>query len=347
MRADALTPEIAPRLSEFARGAIRFDRHYSGGNASRAGMFSLFYGLPATYWDAFANAVRPPVVMDMFRPTDYQLGAFVSAALYTASGSIERRCARVPNLRLRTYSPYPGDGHSGKDRQLTDEWHEWLDRRDPSRPFFGTSLLQRRGGRRPSEGYASRRCRSRPGRPNSARARPVPDRRALHRLAVRARGRRSRAAEAARSHRGHRHVRSRHGVRRERARASRATARPTASTSCTPRSSVRWPGRPPARVTRRTSHNDVAPTLLTELFGCTNPPSDYASGHEPLLGWRVELAHRRQLQRLRRHRARARDHRPVRAGYEIRDRSYRLVPNPTLPRDALRAAMQEMSRFYR
>ena len=33
--------------------------------------------------------------------------------------------------------------------------------------------------------------------------------------------------------------------------------------------------------------------------------------------------------------------------YEIRDRNYRLIPNPTLPRDYLRAAMQEMRRFYR
>ena len=37
MRADALTPEVAPRMAEFARGAIRFDRHYSGGNATRPG----------------------------------------------------------------------------------------------------------------------------------------------------------------------------------------------------------------------------------------------------------------------------------------------------------------------
>ena len=34
-------------------------------------------------------------------------------------------------------------------------------------------------------------------------------------------------------------------------------------------------------------------------------------------------------------------------GYEIRDENYRLVPNPTLPRDGLRAALHEMSRFYR
>ncbi len=36
-----------------------------------------------------------------------------------------------------------------------------------------------------------------------------------------------------------------------------------------------------------------------------------------------------------------------RAGYEVRDRSYRLMANPTLPRESLRAAQREMSRFYR
>jgi hypothetical protein len=35
------------------------------------------------------------------------------------------------------------------------------------------------------------------------------------------------------------------------------------------------------------------------------------------------------------------------ASYEIRDRDYRLVPHLTLPREDLRAAQKEMSRFYR
>ena len=34
-------------------------------------------------------------------------------------------------------------------------------------------------------------------------------------------------------------------------------------------------------------------------------------------------------------------------GYEIRDRNYRLVQNPQLPNASLRAALQEMRRFYR
>jgi hypothetical protein len=35
------------------------------------------------------------------------------------------------------------------------------------------------------------------------------------------------------------------------------------------------------------------------------------------------------------------------AGYEIRDRDYRLVGVQSPPRDALRAAMHATSRFYR
>jgi membrane-anchored protein YejM (alkaline phosphatase superfamily) len=108
---------------------------------------------------------------------------------------------------------------------------------------------------------------------------------------------------------------------------------------------IRWPGRPPERIARRTSHNDVAPTLVTGVFGCTNPPADYASGHSLFSGeqWEWLIA------------ASYADYaliEPERvtivypAGYEIRDRDYRLIEHPTLPRDSLRAALGEMSRFY-
>ncbi len=136
MRADALTPEAAPRLSELAAGATRFDHHYSGGNSSRAGMFSLFYGLPATYWTAFADVARPPVLMDLFREYGYQFGVFASAPVYRNVVGLDRTAlAHVPNLRLETSSPYPGS--SGWDRSSTEEWLGWLERRDAARPFFG------------------------------------------------------------------------------------------------------------------------------------------------------------------------------------------------------------------
>jgi len=109
---------------------------------------------------------------------------------------------------------------------------------------------------------------------------------------------------------------------------------------------IRWPGRPPGRVVRRTSHYDLAPTLLTHLFGCSNPPSDYASGTDLFSNaqweWLITASYR-DFALVDPERVTL----VLPAGYEIRDRRYRLDMHPTLPRDALRSAVQEMSRFYR
>jgi membrane-anchored protein YejM (alkaline phosphatase superfamily) len=58
---------------------------------------------------------------------------------------------------------------------------------------------------------------------------------------------------------------------------------------------IHWPSRPKGRVTRRTSHNDLAPTLVSGVFGCTNPPSDYSSGHslfsDTQWDWLIAVSH--------------------------------------------------------
>jgi membrane-anchored protein YejM (alkaline phosphatase superfamily) len=109
---------------------------------------------------------------------------------------------------------------------------------------------------------------------------------------------------------------------------------------------LRWPGRPPARISRRTSHNDLAPTLVTELFGCTNPPADYASGQslfsDSQWEWLITLSHN-DFALLEPDQVTI----VYPSGNEIRDQSYRLVQHPRISRDKLRAAMQEMSRFFK
>ena len=343
MRPDALTPASAPRLAKFALGAIRFDGHYSGGNSSRPGMFSLFYGLPATYWDAFAGRARSPVLMDSFRQYGYQLGLFASSPLYRLVELDRTAFAGVPNLRLETSSSLPGS--SGRDRTLTDEWLEWLGRRDPSRPFFGFLYYNASVAIEPPDNYpdviqvpaeASTQAR-RYARyltavhfVDSLVGRVLDDlerRKLLERTVI--------------------IITSDHGIEFDENRLG-FKGHGTAYSDYQMRTPLvmRWPGRPPGRVVRRTSHNDLAPTLLAQLFGCTNPPSDYASGHDLFSDaqwdWLIAASYREYAVI-----------EPERvtviypASYEIRDRSYRLVPNPTVPRDVLRGALREMSRFYR
>ncbi len=343
MRADALTPEVAPRLTEFARGAIEFDRHYSGGNSSRAGMFSLFYAIPATYFDEFAGRARPPVLMDVMREHDYQLGIFASAPIYRLVDLDRTAFAHVPDLRLETRA---GEGSSGRDRVLTGEWLEWLGHRDPARPFFGFLYYDGAVKAEPPPG-------DRPTIPTPTRASnelqsfnvryleavhyvdsllgqvldDMARRRLLDRTIV--------------------IVTSDHGIEFDENRLG-FKGHGTAYSEEQMRTPlvVRWPGHAPGKVDRRTSHNDIAPTLLTELFGCANPPSDYASGASLFSDaqWRwLVVASYREYAVVEPERVTV----VFPAGYEVRGQDYRLAPSQRPPREALRAAMLEMSRFYR
>jgi membrane-anchored protein YejM (alkaline phosphatase superfamily) len=343
MRADALTPAVAPRLAEFARGAIRFDQHYSGGNSSRAGMFSLFYGLPATYWDAFANLARPPVVMDLFRQHGYQLGLFVSSPVYDGVGLDRTALAGVPDLRLRTSSSYPGS--SGRDRTLTDEWYGWLDRRDPARPFFGFLYYNAAVAIEPPDNYPP----VTPVAPGASTQRRRYGRylTAVHYVdslvgqVLDDLERRKLLASTVVL------VTSDHGMEFDE-NGQGFTGHGTSYSGYQMHTPLvlGWPGRPAGRVARRTSHNDVAPTLVIGLFGCANPAADYASGRdlfsEGQWDWLIAASYS-EFALIESERVTI----VYPASYEIRDRDYRLVAHPTFPRAGLGAAQQEMSRFFR
>ena len=78
-RADMLTPEIMPHTYAFAQKTHRFQHHYSGGNGTRMGMFSQFYGLYGNYWFDFLSEGRPPVLMDVLQNNGYDLMAYTSS----------------------------------------------------------------------------------------------------------------------------------------------------------------------------------------------------------------------------------------------------------------------------
>ena len=48
-RADMLTSDITPYIAEFSEQSHQFENHYSGGNATVPGLFSLMYGLNPSY----------------------------------------------------------------------------------------------------------------------------------------------------------------------------------------------------------------------------------------------------------------------------------------------------------
>ena len=73
------SPEIMPRTTAFAKKGIYFKNHYSGGNVTRQGVFSMFYALPGNYWHAFLAARRRPVFLDWLVEDGYSFECLTSS----------------------------------------------------------------------------------------------------------------------------------------------------------------------------------------------------------------------------------------------------------------------------
>lgn len=132
LRADMLDPEIMPRTWDFAQQAHRFTNHYSGGNGTRMGMFSMFYGLYGNLWFTFLDEHRGPVLIDVVKDQNYQMKMFTSAR-FTYPEFDRTVFAAVPSELL--HEEWGGAGWE-RDRRNVEEIEKFLDGRDPQRPFM-------------------------------------------------------------------------------------------------------------------------------------------------------------------------------------------------------------------
>lgn len=70
----AITYQSAPNITRFSQDALVLSNHHSGGNSTRFGIFSLIYGLNATYWFSFLAANQKPVLFDILQKKGYEIG---------------------------------------------------------------------------------------------------------------------------------------------------------------------------------------------------------------------------------------------------------------------------------
>jgi membrane-anchored protein YejM (alkaline phosphatase superfamily) len=108
-----------------------FNQHFSGGNATRPGIFSLFYGLPPTYWTSFLATRRIPVFMQELENNHYQMGIYASAELKLPEFN-KTVFAHIPHLQVET----PGKNPEERDRTITQEFLRFIANRQPNQPFF-------------------------------------------------------------------------------------------------------------------------------------------------------------------------------------------------------------------
>lgn len=137
-RYDMLNEEVMPEVHAFALKSQWFQNHYSGGNGTRMGMFSMFYGLYGSYWFPFLAERKGPLLMDRILDQKYQIDLHTSAE-FTYPEFDKTLFAQVPKTSMTTIKT--GFGWE-KDRHHVGKIIEFIENRDPSRPFFAFEFFE-------------------------------------------------------------------------------------------------------------------------------------------------------------------------------------------------------------
>ncbi len=133
MRADMLTPEIMPETWAFAKKAAVFRNHYSGGNCTRFGIFSVFYGIYGNYWFSMLGERRAPALLDVLKGQGYDMRLFASTKL--SFPEFNKTCfVDVP--REGIYDEPPSPDVAERDADIAGRLADYIRNRKKGRPYF-------------------------------------------------------------------------------------------------------------------------------------------------------------------------------------------------------------------
>lgn len=135
LRADMLNPKWMPHTYNFSKSALNFTNHFSNGNATKPGVFTLFYSIPASYWDAFTSSQTAPVWISRMQKLKYNTKILAAATLLSPAFG-QNVFSSIKNLRMDT----PGNSPWEKDLNITQDWLNFTNEyknTDQAQPFFG------------------------------------------------------------------------------------------------------------------------------------------------------------------------------------------------------------------
>jgi membrane-anchored protein YejM (alkaline phosphatase superfamily) len=117
LRADRLTSDTMPSLTDFAAQNQNFTQHYSSGNDSLAA-FGLFYGIPATYSANIRHYEKQPLFLEQLQYRNYKLGFFSGNNFESSIYTDTILSAHKENLIL---------AKNPTDQQAIVNWQSWLE----------------------------------------------------------------------------------------------------------------------------------------------------------------------------------------------------------------------------
>ena len=127
LRQDMVNNINMPNLQRFAEQHQRYVNHIAGDNETETSLFSLFYGLPAQYADDVEADKRSPLLLDEMQRQEYRIKAFATQGL---------------DLPIYQEAIFSGIRHkraqdnSQSDAQTLENWMHWQQARSEGLPWF-------------------------------------------------------------------------------------------------------------------------------------------------------------------------------------------------------------------
>ena len=287
LRFDSMQPEYMPNVSKFVTKGWQFQHHISSGNATQPGVFSLFYGIPSNYWTAALEQKKTPVLVDLILKYGYDTDIVWSMEMFNPPFN-KTVYAGFKNLPL---DGAPGTDIGNWDRHTTQKAIEFLNARHEKntaekKPFYMHLFYNA------PHGFCSDQSFDKPYQPAHKNCSRITLTKNLDPLPF-----------------YNRYLNAVKFVDEEIGKVLRAIERQgylensiviftsdhgqefndnhqnywghagnfTEAQTHVP-FVIYWPGEKPEKIDHLTSGYDVSPTILTRLFDCKNPISDYSIG---------------------------------------------------------------------
>ncbi len=133
-RFDAFTEEITPNIYRLSKKSWFFSEHISGGNATGPGIFSLFYGIPATYWTAMQSQHRSPILLNELQKTH-------DIKIITSSELDAPPLSKTVFQDVKDVQKQSGATPTARDQQVTQQFKDFIDHSFAKKKPFFTYLL--------------------------------------------------------------------------------------------------------------------------------------------------------------------------------------------------------------
>ncbi len=127
------SPEVMPEAWALSKKASVFRNHYSGGNCTRFGVFSILYGIYGNYWFHMLGERRGPVFIDELERQGYEMRLYASSKL--SFPEFNKTCfAKVP--REGIYDEPVADEVAARDKEISDKFIAYIKGRKKGKPYF-------------------------------------------------------------------------------------------------------------------------------------------------------------------------------------------------------------------